>query len=330
MADEPHVIDRPYRTYAAVRRTVAEGGFPEAVDNGFPLLEQWLASHGVEAAGPGLIRYRAEQDGTYVVDLGIPVGGDLPEGSDGVTIERLPAGRYVVVRRVGSFDGLTAAHGLIDSWATEHGVALDDDLGLRIEHYLVDPSGQPDPSKWVTEVEQLVSVGPRPRGTTSIDGYGVPTRNWAEAHRRLVDSVALRDRTFLSTTSPDGRPHAVPVGALWVDGVWWFTSGPGTRKSKDLAADPRCVVSVALDGMDVIVEGRATRVTDEATLLRMAAVYSSQGWPASAVFDEGAGFTADYSAPSAGPPPWYLYRVEPEVVFGLGTAEPYGATRWRF
>ena len=47
-----------------------------------------------------------------------------------------------------------------------------------------------------------------------------------------------------------------------------------------------------------------------------------------AVVDEG--FTAEYSAPSAGPPPWYLYRVEPEVAFGVATAEPHGATRWRF
>lgn len=41
-------------------------------------------------------------------------------------------------------------------------------------------------------------------------------------------------------------------------------------------------------------------------------------------------FYAEYSAPSAGPPPWYLYRVTPATVYALGTAEPYGATRFRF
>ena len=41
-------------------------------------------------------------------------------------------------------------------------------------------------------------------------------------------------------------------------------------------------------------------------------------------------FTAPYSAPSAGPPPWYLYRLTFDTVFGVATAEPYGATRWRF
>ncbi|WP_425456974.1 pyridoxamine 5'-phosphate oxidase family protein [Actinomadura hallensis] len=39
---------------------------------------------------------------------------------------------------------------------------------------------------------------------------------------------------------PDGRPHAAGVGALWYDGDLYFTSGPGTRKSRDLAANPAC------------------------------------------------------------------------------------------
>jgi hypothetical protein len=41
-------------------------------------------------------------------------------------------------------------------------------------------------------------------------------------------------------------------------------------------------------------------------------------------------FTAEYSAPSAGPPPWYLYELQPAVAFGVATAEPHGAMRWRF
>jgi len=69
------------------------------------------------------------------------------------------------------------------------------------------------------------------------------------------------------------------------------------------------------------------RVTDDATLRRLAAAYASQGWQPTV--RDGA-FYADYSAPSAGPPPWDLYEVTPRTAFGLGTAEPYGATRWRF
>ena len=41
-------------------------------------------------------------------------------------------------------------------------------------------------------------------------------------------------------------------------------------------------------------------------------------------------FAAPFSAPSAGPPPWHLHRFRFHTVFGVATAEPYGATRWRF
>src|SRR5712692_4609722 len=44
----------------------------------------------------------------------------------------------------------------------------------------------------------------------------------------------------------------------------------------------------------------------------------------------GGALTAEYSAPSAGPPPWNLYVVRPTTAFGVATAEPSGATRWQF
>jgi hypothetical protein len=114
---------------------------------------------------------------------------------------------------------------------------------------------------------------------------------------------------------------------LWLDGKFYFTSGAGTRKSRDLAANPNCALSVALPNLDLVVEGTATQVTDDATLQRLAERYAAQGWPARV--GDGA-LTAPYSAPSAGPPPWYLYVLTPITAFGVATAEPYGATRWHF
>jgi hypothetical protein len=131
----------------------------------------------------------------------------------------------------------------------------------------------------------------------------------------------------LATTRPDGRPHAAVVGARWFDGDIYFTSGPGTRKSRNLAANPACTVTVRLAGMDLILEGEATRVTDRPILERLAGLFRAGGWPAEV---EGDAFTAPYSAPSAGPPPWYLYRFAFHTAFGVAGAEPHGATRWRF
>ena len=121
----------------------------------------------------------------------------------------------------------------------------------------------------------------------------------------------------------------MPLGALWVDGAFYFTSGATARKAKNLAHNPHAVISVATHDFDLVLEGKAVKVTDRATAQRIAEEYRADGWPAS-VTDGEASLTADYSAPSAGPPPWDIYKLTPETVFALGTAEPYGATRWRF
>ena len=89
----------------------------------------------------------------------------------------------------------------------------------------------------------------------------------------------------------------------------------------------RCAFGVAIHGYDVALEGRATRVTDDALLHRLAQVFAEGGW-ASTVAD--AGFTHEYSAPSAGPPPWYVYEFTPEDAYAVMTKEPGGATRWTF
>ena len=126
---------------------------------------------------------------------------------------------------------------------------------------------------------------------------------------------------------PDGRPHAAGIGVGAYEGELYFQCGPLTRKARNLAANPACTISGRLPGMDLVFEGEARRVTDAPTLDALAAVYREGGWP---VQVDGDAFTAPYSAPSAGPPPWHLFQLIAHTVFGVATAEPYGATRWRF
>jgi hypothetical protein len=162
---------------------------------------------------------------------------------------------------------------------------------------------------------------------TNLDIYGHPPLPWSRAEKQLAVTGGPEVTHFLATVRPDGRPHVAGVGALWVDGRFYFTSGARTRKSRNLAARADCVISVKLPDLDLVVEGVAAKVTDEPTLQRLAERYSAQGWPATV--KDGA-LTAPFSAPSAGPPPWYLYEFTPRTAFGVATAEPFGATRWRF
>jgi hypothetical protein len=162
---------------------------------------------------------------------------------------------------------------------------------------------------------------------TNLDIYGHAPLEWPRAERALEAAEGEDVTYWLATVRPDGRPHVAGVGALWLDGKLYFVSGPGTRKSRNLAERPDCSVSVRLKGLDLVLEGTAARVTDRPTLERVAARYAAQGWPASV---DGDAFTAPYSAPSAGPPPWNLYVVTLRTAFGVAGEEPHGATRWDF
>jgi Pyridoxamine 5'-phosphate oxidase len=167
-----------------------------------------------------------------------------------------------------------------------------------------------------------------PIETTNLDIYGHEALPWSRPNDALEGLPLTANTTwFLGTVGTDRQPHAAGVGALWDAGDIYFTSGPGTRKSKHLAANPACSISVRLPGIDLVFEGSAARVTDKPTLERIASRFREGGWEPTV---EGDGFTAPYSAPSAGPPPWHLYRFTIDRVFGVAGEEPHGATRWRF
>jgi hypothetical protein len=177
----------------------------------------------------------------------------------------------------------------------------------------------------------------KPVSEKNLAGYGLSPIAWERALERLEEEWKQQappemggdsspHTHWLATTRPDGRPHGMPIGVTWLDGRFYFSSGPGTRKAKNLAQNPHCVLTLAGQGLDLVLEGEAIKVKDDAKLQRLAEVFASAGW-APEVRD--GAFYHEYSAPSAGPPPWEVYEFTPKTVFGLATAEPYGATRWR-
>ena len=173
--------------------------------------------------------------------------------------------------------------------------------------------------------------------TNLAELYDLPILEWSVVEARLAEGVTQapdtggpnRHTCWLATINPDGSPHVTGVGALWVDGAFWFETGESTRKGRNLARDPRCTLSVATHEFDLVVEGEASKVTDRATVAAMAERWAAGGWPARAD-DSGEALTADFSAPSAGRPPWHVYRLTARAATALATVEPGGATRWRF
>src|SRR4051795_7152485 len=164
---------------------------------------------------------------------------------------------------------------------------------------------------------------------------GLPPVSWGAVVEKLDDGSAPdpdahNARTkWLTTVNEDGSPHVTAVGAIWLDGAFWFQTGSGTRKARNVARDPRCSIAVSIRDADVVMEGDAARVTDRGILARVATVWRDTGWPAEAD-ESGSGITAPFNAPSQGPPPWHVYRIAPRSATVVLGTEPGGLTRFRF
>ncbi|HEX3705181.1 MAG TPA: pyridoxamine 5'-phosphate oxidase family protein [Mycobacteriales bacterium] len=164
---------------------------------------------------------------------------------------------------------------------------------------------------------------------------GLPPVEWSSILAKLEagsgpEADAHNSRsTWLTTINEDGSPHVTPVGAVWVDGAYWFQTGSGTRKFRNVARDGRCSVARSVRDADVVVEGTAVQVTDPAAVARVAQVWADGGWPVEPD-ESGTGITAPFNAPAQGPPPWNVFRIEPRSAIVTLGVEPGGLTRFRF
>ncbi len=144
------------------------------------------------------------------------------------------------------------------------------------------------------------------------------------------DRIAATPMGWLATVHPDGRPHVRPVLFVVVGGRVHVTSGPTTRKARNLATDPRCTLSLGAEGLDVVVEGHAVRVTDPGALAEVSRVYEGDhGWSTTVVGDA---LDAADAAPTAGDPPYEPWAIVPTTVFAFGIDEDHAprSTRFRF
>ena len=138
-------------------------------------------------------------------------------------------------------------------------------------------------------------------------GRGLLPWSWAE--ERLEKSRNY----WVSTTRPDGRPHATAIWGVWWNNAFYFSSGRLTRKARNLAYNASCVICTENAAEAVIVEGVAQLVGNLETLKQLGQVYQTK-------------YASAYPSESN------IYVVHPKVVFGFieDEAEFSGsATRWR-
>ncbi|MGW8486457.1 pyridoxamine 5'-phosphate oxidase family protein [Streptomyces sp. NPDC055886] len=153
---------------------------------------------------------------------------------------------------------------------------------------------------------------------------GATARPWPETAAVLADAPLY----WLSTVRPDGRPHVTPLIGVWSQGALHFCTGPQERKARNLAANPEVVLTTGANtldsGFDVVVEGRADRVTDHERLTALAQEWEAK-YGADWHFD-----VEDGSFVQAGAGHAQVFAVHPRTAFGFGKGEPYSQTRHRF
>jgi general stress protein 26 len=147
-----------------------------------------------------------------------------------------------------------------------------------------------------------------------MPGYGITPKKagmlpWKWAVARLNKSKQY----WIATTRPDGAPHVMVVWGLWFEGAFWFSTGRESRKGRNLAVNPRCVICSDDAEQAVIVEGSVEIMSDAATLKKIFAAYKKK-------------YKMDISGMDSP-----MYRVRPSVAFGMYEKKfTQTATRWLF
>ena len=145
---------------------------------------------------------------------------------------------------------------------------------------------------------------------------------WAVARDRLRDAGT----TFLTTVRATGAPHVTPLLTVWADGALHFCTGTGEQKYRNLEHSPEVVLATGdgtTDGeLDVVVEGTAVRVTDEARLHALAGAWEAK-YGAFWRFDVRDG------AFHHGGGPAHVFAVAPRKVLGFAKAPVSAQLRWR-
>ncbi len=168
-------------------------------------------------------------------------------------------------------------------------------------HRLASSSGKSQPSAGRPHMPGYGIKGPE-------EGSGLLPWRWAENHLEKAHNF------WVASTRPDGRPHVMPVWAVWMDGGLYFSTGAKSRKARNLRANPACVVCAEHARGQIVIEGTAKRLSDSKLWKRFAKVYEKK-------------YDFDMSGYSAEP----FYVVRPRTVFGLWEKDfVASATRWKF
>lgn len=153
---------------------------------------------------------------------------------------------------------------------------------------------------------------------------GAEATEWAQVQGALESAEMF----WIATVRSDGRPHVTPLVAVWHEDALHFCTGATEQKSVNLRENPQVVLTTGSDrwedGIDVVVEGVATRVTDGNRLQVLAEAWRTK-WDGRWKFEARDGtFHFEDDGGEA-----LVYEVRPAKVLSFAKSE-FAATRHRF
>lgn len=134
---------------------------------------------------------------------------------------------------------------------------------------------------------------------------------------------------WLATLAEPDLPQVRPVFCVWSDPVFYVASSETTRKSRNLATNPRCCVTKQADDLHIVIEADARKASDAASLHAAATAFdTTYGWPTTPSAGK---LDAPYGAPTSGGPPYDIWAFTPRRAFAFPVEEgTFLPTRWRF
>ena len=157
-------------------------------------------------------------------------------------------------------------------------------------------------------------------------GPDAAATSWAETRRVLAEAELF----WLTTVRADGRPHVTPLVAVWLDDALHFCTGPTEQKASNLAANRHVILTTGCNGwqsgLDVVVEGDAVQVSDEARLRRLAGAWTTK-WDGSWQFQVRGGSFQHMEGPAG---PALVFAVAPAKVLAFAKGSPFSHTTHRF
>ncbi len=161
---------------------------------------------------------------------------------------------------------------------------------------------------------------PTPEPLSSPRGTPLTDLSWQDVRTRVAEAGDY----LLATTDPDGRPHVVPVLAVWLDATVCFVSFRQSRKARNLAQNQGCTVTVPGPEVDLVLEGTAQPVRGDARLQQVADLF-----PVKYPWWHPVVRAGEFYDP-ADTEPRQVYALEPAQVFAFGKEHGFSGTRWRF